>query len=54
MKIWKKIIESRLRDRVEIIKKQYGFMPGKETIMAMFALIMLMEKYRKGQRKLQQ
>ena len=52
MKIWKKIIESRLRDRVEIIKKQYGFMPGKETIMAMFALRMLMEKYRKGQREL--
>ena len=26
-----KIIEARLRDRVEISKQQYGFMPGKKT-----------------------
>ena len=31
MKTWEKIIEARLRDRVEISKQQYGFMPGKET-----------------------
>ena len=29
-----------------------GFMPGKGTINAMFALKMLMEKYREGQREL--
>ena len=52
MKIWKRIIEARLRDRVEISKQRYGFMPGKETIDAMFALKMLMEKYREGQRGL--
>ena len=44
MKIWKRIIETRLRDRVEISKQQYGFMPGKGTTDAMFALRMLMEK----------
>ena len=44
MKIWERIIETRLRDRVEISKQQYGFMPGKETTDAMFALRMLMEK----------
>ena len=44
--------EARLKDRVEISKQQYGFMPGKETTDAMFALRMLMEKYRKGQREL--
>ena len=27
MKIWERIIETRLRDRVEISKHQYGFMP---------------------------
>ena len=27
MKIWERIIETRLRDRVEISKQQYGFMP---------------------------
>ena len=53
MKVWERIIETRLRDRVEISKQQYGFMPGKGTIDATFALRMLMEKYRKGQRELQ-
>ena len=49
MKIGERIIETRLRDRVEINKQQYGFMPGKGTTDAMFALRMLMEKYREGQ-----
>ena len=52
MKVWERIIKTRLRDRVEISKQQYGFMPGKGTIDAMFALRMLMEKYREGQREL--
>ena len=52
MKVWERIIEARLRDRVEISKQQYGFMPGKGTNDAMFALRMLMEKYREGQREL--
>ena len=42
MKVWERIIETRLRDRVEISKQQYGFMPGKGTTDAMFALRMLM------------
>ena len=48
MKVWERIIEARLRDRVEISKQQYGFMPGKGTTDAMFALRMLME----GQREI--
>ena len=52
MKVWERIIEARLRDRVEISKQQYGFMPGKGTTNAMFALRILMEKYREGQREL--
>ena len=64
MKVWERIIETRLRDRVEINKQQYsrkgnyrciyihGFMPGKGTTDAIFALRMLMEKYREGQREL--
>ena len=51
MKVWESIIEARLRDRVEISKQQYGFMPGKGTTDAMFALRMLMKKYREGQRQ---
>ena len=52
MKVWERIIETRLRDRVEINKQQYGFMREKRTTDAMFALRMLMEKYREGQREL--
>ena len=52
MKVWERILEARLRDRVEISKQQYGFMPGKETTDAMFAVRILMEKYREGQREL--
>ena len=52
MKVCKRIIEARLRDRVEISKQQYGFMPGRGTTDAMFALRMLMKKYRENQREL--
>ena len=52
LKVWKRIIEAKLRDSVEIRKQQYGFMPGKGTTDAMFTLRRLMEKYRKGQREL--
>ena len=52
MKVWKRIIEAVLWHRVEISEEQYGFTPGKRTTDAMFALRMLMEKYREGQREL--
>ena len=43
MKVWKKIIEARLRNSVEISKQQYGFMPEKGTTDAMFALKMFIK-----------
>ena len=52
MKVRERIIEARLKDRVEISKQQYGSMPGKGTTDAMFALRMLMETFREGQREL--
>ena len=52
MKIWERIIKAWLRDSVEISEQQYGFMPGKGTTDGMFALRILMEKYRKDQREL--
>ena len=52
MKVWERIIEARLMNIVEISQQQYGFMSGKGTTDAMFALRMLMEKYREGQREL--
>ena len=52
MKVWERIIETRLKDRVEISKQQYGFAPGKRTSNAMFDLRMLIKKYREGEREL--
>ena len=51
MKVWEGIIEARLRDSIQISKQQYEFMP-KGTTDVMFAIRMLMEKYREGQEEL--
>ena len=48
MKIWERIVEARLRSVVMISEQQFGFMPGRSTTDALFALRMLMEKYREG------
>ncbi|KAK3506979.1 hypothetical protein QTP70_033856 [Hemibagrus guttatus] len=45
-------MEARLRKVVEICEQQYGFMPRKSTTDAIFALRILIEKYRDGQREL--
>ncbi|KAK3543254.1 hypothetical protein QTP70_014083 [Hemibagrus guttatus] len=52
MKLWERIVEARLRKVVEICEQQYGFMPRKSTTDAIFALRILMEKYRDSQREL--
>ncbi|KAK3522974.1 hypothetical protein QTP86_010295 [Hemibagrus guttatus] len=52
MKLWERVVEARLRKVVEICEQQYGFMPRKSTTDAIFALRILMEKYRGGQREL--
>ncbi|KAK3528885.1 hypothetical protein QTP70_012078 [Hemibagrus guttatus] len=52
MKVWERVVEARLRKVLEICEQQYGFMPRKSTTDAIFALRILMEKYRDGQREL--
>ncbi|KAK3521020.1 hypothetical protein QTP86_018665, partial [Hemibagrus guttatus] len=52
MKLWERVVEARLRKVVEVCEQQYGFMPRKSTTDAIFALRILMEKYRDGQREL--
>ena len=52
MKLWERIVEKRLRSDLKFSNQQYGFMPGKSTTDALFALRMLMEKYREGQKEL--
>ncbi|KAK3549900.1 hypothetical protein QTP86_015517, partial [Hemibagrus guttatus] len=52
MKVWERVVEARLRKVVGICEQQYGFMPRKSTTDAIFALRILMEKYRDGQKEL--
>ena len=52
IKIWKRIVELRLRDSEKMNKQQYEFIPEKGTTDAMFSFRMLIEKYREGQREL--
>lgn len=52
MKLWKREVEGRVRSEVSICVQKYSFMPRKTTIDAYFAMRMLLEKYREGQRLL--
>ena len=38
MKLWERVIEKRMREIVEICEQQFGFMPGRSTTDAIFAL----------------
>ena len=52
MKIWEKIIERRLRGETSIGEEQFGFMPGRGTVDAIFALRQVMEKHLEKKRGL--
>lgn len=51
-RLWERLVEARLQSEVSICEQQYGFMPTKSTTNAVFALRMLMENYREGQREI--
>ena len=46
MKLWERMIETRLRQIAKIAENQFGFRPGKSTTEPIFALRILYEKYR--------
>lgn len=50
MKIWERIIDRRLRQETEIGAEQFGFMPGRSTTDAVFALRQIMERHRERRR----
>ena len=52
MKIWEKVAEASFRPVVRIYEEHYRSMPRKRASNAAFALTVLMEKYREGQREL--
>ena len=44
MKLWKRVIHSKIRNEVTIAEQQFGFIPGRSTTDAIFCLRTLMEK----------
>ena len=52
MKIWERIIDRRLREETTIGYEQFGFMSGRGTTDAIFAVRQLMEKHREKQKGL--
>ena len=51
-KVYEKILDGRFCEVVDIDKMQYGFMPGKGTVDAVFVLRRLSEKFRARNKKL--
>ena len=52
MKIWERVIDRRLREETTIGEEQFGFMPGRGTIDAIFAARQVIEKHREMQKEL--
>ena len=50
MNIWERIIDRRLREETTIGDEQFGFMPGRGTTDAIFAVRQLMEKRRENRK----
>ena len=50
MKLWERIIGTRIRKKVTIAVQQFGFMPGRSTTDAIFCPRMLLEKLTEGQK----
>ena len=52
MKIVERVLENRIRELVMIDEMQFGFMPGKGTIYALFILRRMQEEFRGREKKL--
>jgi hypothetical protein len=52
MKLWERVIEHRLRRVTHVTQNQFGFMPGRSTMEAIFLLRQLMERYREQKKDL--
>jgi hypothetical protein len=52
MKLWERIIEHRLRGVTDVTENQFGFMPGRSIMEAIFLIRQLMERYREQKKDL--
>jgi Reverse transcriptase (RNA-dependent DNA polymerase) len=46
MKFWERVIEHRLRKLTTVSKNQFGFIPGRSTMKAIFLIRQLMKRHR--------
>ncbi|KAH1238778.1 LINE-1 retrotransposable element ORF2 protein [Glycine max] len=49
MKLWERVIERRLRKETQVTENQFGFMPGRSTMEAIYLLRRVMEQYHMDQ-----
>jgi len=52
MKLWERVIEHRLRGMMRVTMNQFGFMPERSTIEAIFLIRHVMERYREQKKDL--
>src|SRR4051812_37179290 len=52
MKLWERVIEHRIRRMTHVTKNQFGFMPGRSTLEAIFLVRQLMERYKEQKKDL--
>jgi hypothetical protein len=52
MKLWERVMETRIRKLTTITENQFGFMPGRSTTEAIFSIRQLIEKYREQRKDL--
>jgi hypothetical protein len=52
MKLWERIIKHRLRGVTNVTENQFGFMPGRSTMEAIFLIRQLMERCREQKKDL--
>ena len=52
MKLWERVMEQRNRQKTKISENQFGFMPGRSMMEAIFSLRQLIEKYRAKRKNL--
>ena len=50
MKVWERLMERRLRDITEVLENQFGFMPSRSTMVVIYLLRRMIEKYREKKR----
>ena len=52
MKLWERVIEHRLRAITQVSMNQFGFMPGRLTMQAIFLIRQVMKRYMEKKKNL--